>query len=100
MDNNQPVSLRALGRLVKKLRIHDGDVILIREGSDLAKTQTIDEFLKTCSKQGLKRVMCVVVSDFDDLKIVDESAMNKHGWFKVNALSSMIHATKEGDDAD
>lgn len=84
-------SLRKANKVIRKLDLHNGSIILIKTDSGLDEMSVLDQLGKAIGGTALKDILLVVVDDFDDITVVDEEAMNRSGWFHIDALSNMIH---------
>lgn len=71
-------------KALKKLEIKNGDTILIKSGTMMAEQEWIEELIQIGSAMGLDRVLITVVDDFDNLRVLDETAMATHGWYRLN----------------
>lgn len=71
--------------VAKKLDIANGDILLIKAGTWLAKRDRIDALGEYLQKTA--RVLCliIVVQDLDNVEKLNEPAMNKHGWYKIRS---------------
>src|SRR3990167_5285462 len=90
-------SFRQAQKLLRKLDCHTGDVLLIKQGTALATVEAIDAFIHACERLQLT-IMVAVVERFDDLTVLNEAEMNKHGWYKIEALQGKIVRTPEKHD--
>ena len=95
-----PVSIKTLGKLMRKMRIRSKDIVLIKSGSDLANQDVIREFEKACKETGITDIIFVVVDDFDDLSSIDAGIMSRHGWFHVSTLGKMLHVPESEAKSD
>lgn len=70
-----------MGKIIRKLNISPGDVLLIKQDSELATKENLNRLgeLFTEHYKGFN-VVFVVVENFDDLQKADEETMNKFGW--------------------
>lgn len=68
--------------MVRILDVVDGQVVLIKQGSLLGKEGSFGYFMRYLSRTGRPNCIGVIVDDFTDLSILDESGMNEHGWYK------------------
>ncbi len=93
------VSNRQIERMVRKMSLRAGDVLLIKAGTEIAKIETITEIVSTCEKIVDGRVLVLVVDDFNDMTKTKETALNATGWFHIDALSRIVRAVKEKEDA-
>jgi len=70
---------------IQKLTIIDGDVLLIKKGSELAEQKNFDYLAKHMARTGKENCVLIRVADFDDVTTLDEDAMNELGWYKKDA---------------
>jgi len=76
------LSLRRAGKFLKKCKLGDGDMLLIKSDSELAKEQNLRVLFEAIERIG-KLCMLIVVDDFDDVRTMNETDMNKLGWFRL-----------------
>lgn len=95
--NRYEPRVREIIKAIKKLRIQDGDTILLRRGTEIAKVEHIDNLVKACEKAGMDKVLVIVVDDFSDLTILNEKAMAQHGWFRADLLRRLAHVKSEAE---
>ena len=76
-------------QIAKKLKLEDGNVILLKSGSIAAQKMNMD--LLSGILFSTKRPNCVliVVDEFDDLSILGEAKMNELGWYKETEIDVM-----------
>lgn len=91
------LSRKQLYKHIQKLVLHDGDVLLIKETSPTAKREVIQGILDALGRVGRKNIILVVVDDFDDLSVLTEQDMAKHGWFRVPALRKLVHSKVDAE---
>lgn len=93
--NADPLSVRNIVKALKRVHVNNGDVVLLKRG--LFDAQEIEALKNAGEKIGFKNVLLVVVNDFDDIRILNEVAMNSHGWFRVKTLNKLIHNRPDAD---
>lgn len=94
------ISIKTLAKFVRKMRISNGDIIAIKSGTVLANKRTVDELSEAIGAlNGKGKCVLIVVDDFDDLRVLDEKAMNERGWFYVDTLQKIIHQVEEKRNA-
>lgn len=91
----EKITNRNLAKVARKLKINNGDVLLIKQGTSLANEEAITDISHAASKIGLEKCIIIVVDDFDSLKAINETDMNKMGWFRINTLRKLIHKDSE-----
>jgi len=78
-----------MSRLLKRLHISNGDIIALKHQSENANKVAMD-FLAT-ALEGMKvDAIVVVVKDFDDMTVLNETEMNKRGWYKFSSISKVL----------
>ena len=95
-----PISIKMLGKLVRKMRIRPKDIVLIKSKSGLDNEKVIREFGEVCKNAGITDIIFVVVDDFDDLSAIDAGLMSKKGWFHVSTLGKMLHVPESEGKSD
>lgn len=79
-------SARQIARLLKKINLHDHDIIMLKSGK--FDEQDIMEMLrKGVESLGLKKVFVIVTDDFDDLKVLNQQEMNNLGWYNISQIN-------------
>lgn len=78
---------RALRNLVRTaLRVHkvqDGDVILLKANtSEIASKQQVHDFANAIRAGGRHNCVLIALDDFNDLRVLNEEDMEKHGWVR------------------
>jgi hypothetical protein len=86
-------SVRAIIKALKKLNVEDGDTLAVRKGSELANGHMDD--LREALEHLDIRVILVVIDSLDDVRLLNETAMNRFGWFRMAALNKLIHIRPE-----
>ncbi len=80
-------SLRQAGKLVRKMKIKDRDVVLLKPPLHQFKGGIIEALRRRKHTAG---TMVVLVDDFDDMKALDEATMNEHGWYHLDHLKRLL----------
>jgi hypothetical protein len=72
-----------VAKAIRKMKISDGDVILIKEGSRYANVESIQEMGEMFEKH-YPHIHCVfiVVDTWEDLKTADDEIMQAAGWLR------------------
>jgi hypothetical protein len=86
----EQLSLRTARKLITKLHVQDGDIVVIKLGSSIAETQNIDSLVKALEARGHTRTLVVVAENPADMTVLDETEMNRQGWYRIEALQSKI----------
>lgn len=84
-----------LTRLIKRTRIGSGDVVLIKANTELSKVDSLKELSDVMTQAGLHDIVIVVVDDLNDLSTINETEMNRRGWYRVRTLKKLIHRAPE-----
>lgn len=94
------LSRRMLQKHLQKLHINNGDVLLLREGTPAAREDVIMGIVRALGELGHKeKCLVVVVNRFDDLAVLDEKEMNKHGWYYLPQLKKLIHTKTDSEES-
>ena len=95
MTDNIPITPKLAHKMLRQLRIRNGDVILIKQSTELAIKGNMDVLAEALGKMGHTTTIMIVVEDFDNIKVIDELGMNKRGWFKARHLSKLIKTNND-----
>ena len=79
-----------LGNIVKKMRLDNNSLVLIKTGSALATIEALTGLQKVISQTDMSNVVLVVADDLSDALIVHEQELNKLGWYHIKALAKTI----------
>jgi hypothetical protein len=93
-SSSAPLSVRQMAKLLKKFSVHSGDILALKHQSENANSEAIKQIVAALEKTGIN-AMVVVVKDFDDLKVLNETEMNKRGWFRLEKLSRIRIPVKQ-----
>jgi hypothetical protein len=93
-----PLSIRQANKFIRRLRLKDNDIVILRHVAPLATPDNIDALSKAIGAAGIAGVTLVVIDDFDDLKVLDSRVMAKHGWIKIGDLAQTIVEKRENTD--
>ncbi len=78
---------------ITKLRIKDGDFLIVRISDDLNKAQifnNLETILHILEKRKIKDVQIFCVDNTTDLQRLSENEMNRHGWFRLDYTISKL----------
>ena len=92
------LSRRLLCKHLQKIHINNGDVLAVRAGTPSAKEEILQGIADALGRIGKKDIIIIVVDRFDDLSVLNETGMNKHGWWKIPQLAKLIHLKKDGEE--
>ena len=84
------IGVRRAGKIIRKLRLHNNDVILLKKGTVLATKDNMNALAQAIGESELSGIIVVVVDDFTDLSVLNEANMQEHGWFKFDSASAAI----------
>jgi len=85
------ISIKQLGKIIRKLHLRNGDILMIKKGSGLDELETIDDISKQIGETlGLGHCLLLVVNNLDDLVRLDTKAMYKAGWVQVDHLADLF----------
>ena len=90
-----PLSIRQAAKLMKKFKIADGDVVLVKSNSDLSNDENMRALAGGIKIMGHTHTIILIVDEFDDIKSVPEENMNRYGWFRINTLRKIIKQAAE-----
>lgn len=71
------------GKVIRKMRLQDGDVLLIKRGSGLDTKEAVSEMTDIFQKNYPFRMVFIVVGDLDDISKADPEIMRQNGWLKI-----------------
>jgi hypothetical protein len=83
------ISVRQMSRLLKKYHVNNGDILAIKYQSENANRQAIDVITHAFESMGIS-VLVIVVDDFDDLSVLNETEMAKRGWYHLKNLAKVM----------
>lgn len=89
MENNA-TSMRYIGKFVRKLKLFDGCVLVIKNGTPLTESENIDALGKMIEETSVKDVLILVVDELDQIAVLSENQMNTLGWYRVETLRGKI----------
>lgn len=89
-EPNNNISVRQMSKILRKLSIHDGDILALKYQTPTANQDAIEAITHALERMELFNVLVVVVNDFNDLSVLNETEMQKRGWFKLKTLTKMM----------
>lgn len=93
--------MRQFAKLLKKFHVNNGDVILLKHQSANANERAINGISKAIAGMGVN-VVIIVVDNFDDLTVLNETEMSKRGWYRMRSLRKIMRPNapeeRETDD--
>jgi hypothetical protein len=78
-----------MSRLLKRLSIKNGDILALKHQSENANQNAIDLIVKALTRLKIDALV-IVVDDFDDLSVLNETSMNSMGWYKLKTLAKIM----------
>lgn len=64
-------------------KVNDGDVILLKANtSEIASKQQVHDFANAIRAGGRHNCVLIALDDFNDLQVLNEEDMEKHGWVR------------------
>jgi len=95
------LSLRQLNKIVKRLPLSDNMLLLIKQGTEISDVHTVNQLSEAIAELGYTGALILVVGELSDIQGLDETTMNKKGWYKVSALRERIlRNAKRKDDSE
>jgi hypothetical protein len=86
MITNSTLSGRQVGRLLKKLCIHENDIVLVKP-SEFDRDEVMEVLRRGVEFLKLKQVYLVMVEDFEDIKVMNRQDMQAHGWYHISDIN-------------
>lgn len=91
-NSQNNISVRQIARLLKKLCVKNGDILAVKQ--TFANQGVIEQL-----SEGLQRMevtaLIVVVDSFDDLTVLNETEMNKRGWYRFEKLARVLGVARQ-----
>ena len=84
------LSVRQTNKVIRRLRLEDHDVILIKSGTEMAKNNNMDALAEAVGKTGVEGIIVVVVDSLNDVSTLNTNAMQKHGWYKFKDAAALL----------
>lgn len=86
----QSLSIKSAAKLMRKMRVKDGDVILVKKDTELSSEENMKTLMSSLKVIGFSATIVVVVDEFDHIKTINETDMNKFGWYRIEALKRFL----------
>lgn len=93
----QQFSFRQINKIARKLNVQNNDVILVREGSILAREDIIKQIIKVLESAKINAIV-MVVDSFDNIARLDEKQMAKANWYRLPAIKNILHRGKDSKE--
>jgi hypothetical protein len=87
-QSSSQISVRQMARLLKKFSVKSGDILAIKHLSENANKEAIEKILRALEQNSINALV-IVVNDFDDMKVLNDTEMNKRGWFRLDSLKKL-----------
>lgn len=56
----------------------------------MAEPEAMQELITQLNKSSLQNVLVILVDDLDNLRVLNETAMRKQGWFRSDAIQKLL----------
>lgn len=90
----EQVSIRRIKDYIKKLKIEDNTILLIRDDCSAAD---VEMWRTALAGMKLNNMLIVIVKDLEDVELWDKAVMQKHGWYRLEDLQKLfVKAQKDG----
>lgn len=66
----------------RALQVNDGNIILVKRGGYLSTERSLNDLAASLGRTGRGRCILILVDEFDDLSVLSEEEMGKHGWVR------------------
>lgn len=83
------LSARQMARLLKKLPIRDGDVLLVKQ-SKFNEKEVMEALRQGVAKMNINGIYVIMVENFDDIKSLNVQEMNANGWYSVSQINRVV----------
>jgi hypothetical protein len=88
MGNN--ISVRQMCRILKHYNIKSGDILALKHQSENANIDAIEAITKALTHMNVDALV-IVVNNFEDLTVLNETAMNARGWYNMKSLAKIMN---------
>lgn len=88
------MSGKKVARYLRKLKIQDDSILLIKSHSPLADNENMEALVQGLKVLGLTRVVVGMVDDINAIRVVSETDMNNAGWYHIKTLKGMLSKAK------
>jgi bifunctional DNA-binding transcriptional regulator/antitoxin component of YhaV-PrlF toxin-antitoxin module len=92
-ESKECLSVRQMARLLRKISLKEDDILLIRKDK-FSEQEILEQIKKGVERLNLKRVLAIIVDEFEDISSLNKQEMRNHGWYHIsdiNKLSNAIH---------
>jgi hypothetical protein len=80
---------------IRRLKIQNGDVVVLATGS--VSREGLNELSERLAKMGKTDILLMVLEKPEDIRVMNETEMNKYGWFRARAVIPLKHKADDGD---
>lgn len=84
------LSVRQMNKVVRRLRLKDNDVILVKEETEMAKKPNMDSLATAVGNTGVRGIIVIVVQSLNDISSLSTEQMQQHGWYKFEDAAALI----------
>ena len=89
-EKNCQLSARQMAKILKKLQIHENDIILIRRDK-FTDEEILNQIRRGVDTLGLKRVLAILVDENEDIRTLNQQDMNKYGWIHIDQVNKVTN---------
>ena len=93
------LSIRTAAKLLRKFKVVDGDVLLVKSDSELSSDDNMRALASGLKILEHANTIILIVDEFDDIKTVGEEHMNKYGWYRIETLQKQVLKVAKKNEA-
>jgi len=91
MGSGSGLSLRQINRIIKKIKVEPGCVLVIK--ADSAINHNLQAFTDELKKLDIAgNIVVLVAADMSDIEKAPPEAMRKAGWYRQDDLAKMLRS--------
>lgn len=79
----QPRPRAMVRESLRLLRPKDGDIVLVRAGTPMGHQIHVARLQSHLARTDRRNCLVGVVAELDDLQVLNEADMNRHGWQRI-----------------
>ena len=83
-----------MARLLKKISLHDGDILLIRKDK-FSEQEIMFQIKRGVENLNVKHVLAIVVDEHEDIRALNHQEMNKNGWYHIDQLNRLTSGIRK-----
>ena len=87
------LSVRQITRLLKKISLHDGDIVVVKQ-SKFNEKDILEMLGKGVERLGLQSVFVIMVEDDMDIETLNRQEMKNHGWYHISEINKLTDRAK------